>query len=49
MDMKYLVAISILLTAAASATAQKPDPGLIKEIHEIRAIVQDLATRGTHG
>ena len=38
MDMKYLVAISILLAAAASATAQKPDPGLIKEIHEIRAI-----------
>src|ERR1700730_7211029 len=37
MDMKYL-AISILLTAAASATAQKPDPGLMKEIHEIRAI-----------
>src|ERR1700730_16849812 len=37
MDMKYL-AISILLTAAASATAQKPDTELMKEIHEIRAI-----------
>jgi len=36
--MKYWAAIAILAIPAASVAAQTPDPGLMSEIRQIRAI-----------